>query len=309
VQVRGPDGATTRTAYRGWQTAVLDANGHQVLTEQDGLGQTRVISECTGVYTQPTWTAPAAVTRYWYTADGQLAAVQDAAGDVTRLEYDALGRKVGLWDPSMGHWQYAYDPAGRLTAQTDALGQVTQFTYDALDRPLTRQAGSRVVTTTYGTQGWATGRRIAMTDSTGLTTWGYDAQGQVLTETRALAGGLGTYQTTWSYDAAGRPLTVRLPTGEVVTTTYDARGLMQGLSGWTPYLTGASYTAAGQPASLAWGHGLTSSYTYQPQNLRLLQLQVSGDRLTLQYAYRCNGLSSPENWIILNGLRSQAPGA
>ena len=36
------------------------------------------------------------------------------------MNYDALGRKVTMDDPSMGHWQYQYDAAGNLKTQTDA---------------------------------------------------------------------------------------------------------------------------------------------------------------------------------------------
>ena len=128
------------------------------------------------------------------------------------------------------------------------------------------------------------GRRTAMTDTTGVTTWRYDARGRVLTETRALTG-IGTFTTAWGYDAAGRVVRQVYPDGEVVNTTYNLRGLPTAVAGQSSYLTGATYNALGQPLQQMWGNTRVTTYAYHPQNLRLTQLQVSGNLLDLRYGY------------------------
>jgi YD repeat-containing protein len=139
TQVIAPDGATTTHAYRDRRELVLDANGHQTETEQDGLGRLLAVREYYGTYATPDWNAAfqAAETRYWYNSAGNLIAVRDPLSNTTRMAYDPLGRKTTMDDPSMGRWTYRYDAAGNLVEQTDALGQRLEFVYDALDvRPV-----------------------------------------------------------------------------------------------------------------------------------------------------------------------------
>jgi len=203
IAVTSADGSVTHQAYRGWQTLTLDATGHQTLTEQDELGRTVAVTECQGNYTQPAWTAAGAVMRYEHNAIGELTGVLDALGNVTRIRYDAQGRKVALADPSMGTWHYHYDPKGNLIRQIDARGQGLAFTHDALGRvtvksdvgmwqlengswaPVAASLMTRTLASyVYGTSGWGVGQRVAMTDDSGTTLWAYDARGRVISVRR-----------------------------------------------------------------------------------------------------------------------------
>ncbi|MEJ5311825.1 MAG: RHS repeat-associated core domain-containing protein [Anaerolineae bacterium] len=288
IQVIAADGTTTTRAYRGWQELALDAEGRQTQYEQDGLGRLVAAREYTGVYGTPTWNAPNPLeTRYWYDARGNLIAVRDSLGNVTRMEYDALGRKVALDDPSMGHWEYRYDAVGNLVWQKDARGQALTFQYDALNRPVRKQGASLLAEYSYDQGLWGIGRRTAMTDTTGTTTWVYDARGRTLTETRVITGA-GTFVTGWRYDAAGNVITTTYPTGEVVTATYNLRGLPTGVRSQTygqDYARNVAYNGLGQMTALPLGNGLTTQYTYWPHNFRLRQMQVSSNLLNLNYSY------------------------
>ena len=64
----------------------------------------------------------------------ELTKVTDAAGNLTTISYDDLGRKTSMTDPDMGSWSYSYDAVGNLIEQTDAKGQVIEFAYDKLSR-------------------------------------------------------------------------------------------------------------------------------------------------------------------------------
>ncbi len=147
TQVTLPDGNAIVTAYDGWNRTVLDQNGHQKRSEQDGLGRTVAVKEYAASYGSPTaGAAPYATTAYSYDTQDRLVGVTDALNNGTSLTYDSLGRKTVLQDPDMGTWHYAYDPVGTLNSQTDALGVATSFSYDKLKRP----------TTTYWPLTWTT---------------------------------------------------------------------------------------------------------------------------------------------------------
>ncbi len=150
------------------------------------------------------------------------------------------------------------------TEVVDALGHVTRLGYDR------------------GPNG--IGRRSVMTDATGTTTWQYDAQGRTLTETRVITGA-GRFTEGWRYDAAGRVIAAIYPTGEVVCTTYNLRGLPVAVAGRDVYLSGATYNAAGQPVQQRWGNSRRTDYAYAPDTLRLQRLRVSGGLLDLSYSY------------------------
>ena len=126
----------------------------------------------------------------------------------------------------------------------------------------------------YDRGAWGLGQRTGMSDATGETSWGYDALGRTIIETRVLTGGLGVYTTQWTYDLAGRLSSTRYPTGEVVTTTYDVRNLVQSVTGLSQYMDSATYNAAGMVTRQTWGNDLETVYGYRPDNLRLESLEL-----------------------------------
>lgn len=91
-----------------------------------------------------------------------------------------------------------YDTAGNLLAVQNSLGHTTTYAnYSALGQP-------GVVTTANGA----------------VTSYTYNARGQVLTERRIVNGAAQATSTT--YDTRGRPVMVTTPDAESVSTTYDA---------------------------------------------------------------------------------------
>jgi len=218
------------------------------------------------------------LTSYSYAVTDQLVGVTDALVNTTVITYNVLGQKTGMNDPDMGVWSYAYDPAGNLTQQTDAKGQRTCLFYDALNRlkgktyqtsgncPGT-DPGSYTATYTYdslsgGNKGW--GRRTGLIDPSGSAAWVYDVRGRVLTETKTITGA-GVYTTTYTYDPLDRVKAITYPTGEVVTQTYNAQGLLENLRSQTNnqwYVTNLDYNANGSLAKLDLGNGTRMLYGY-----------------------------------------------
>ena len=79
-------------------------------------------------------------TRFWYEANGNVAAIEDAKGVVTRAAYNSLGQRTSVNDPNQGQWSFVYNALGEVMSQTDARGITTSMTYDLLGRPASRSA-------------------------------------------------------------------------------------------------------------------------------------------------------------------------
>ena len=65
-------------------------------------------------------------------------ALTDANNNVTRYDYDSLGRLTQETDPLSKVSSYSYDSKGNLTAKTDAKGQTISYSYDATNRLLSK---------------------------------------------------------------------------------------------------------------------------------------------------------------------------
>src|SRR5690606_15043542 len=137
---------------------------------------------------------------------------------------------------------YGYDAAGNLAWQKDANGKKLCFTYDILDRVQVRYQDTTpadgcpaapasgvtpLATYTYDTAPY--GKGLPATVSWGPTptqnkdTFTYDNLLRMTKKTRLIDGRSYTLETT-SFDPLHRPLTVKYPSGEVVTYAYDREG-------------------------------------------------------------------------------------
>ena len=68
-----------------------------------------------------------------------------------------------------------------------------------------------------------------------------------------------------------------------MTYAYNGLGDVETITGATPYVTNVDYNAAGQMTKIAYGNGVTSDYTYDPQTFRLATLRTQNSALqTLQ---------------------------
>jgi RHS repeat-associated protein len=273
VAVTNADGTVTQMGYLGTTITVTDANGHRKDNVADAYGRLQAVVEYSGT--------TAYTTTYAYDILGNLRVVTDALNNTTAITYDVLGRKVGMRDPDMGTWTYAYDANGNLTTQTDAKGQTVWFGYDKLNRLVEKRQGSSsgTVLAQYeydqGTNG--IGHRSAMTNTSAMMRWSYDVRGRVGIETKAITGITGTFSSFWQYDALDRVTQTRLPSGEVVTTTYDTAGHAATLNaGSQTLVASATYNALGSPQMIASGNGVQTRYLYYGVNYHPESLQSYG---------------------------------
>lgn len=177
--------------------------------------------------------ARGAVTQRSYTAAGDLAKVTDPAGVVTDYTYDALGRET--------------DSKTVSTAFPD--GVVSTTAYDGESRPVT-------------VTGPVTRNEVTGTDHQARTTYAYDEDGRVLTESVAdLLGGDTTRTTTRTYDTHGRPVTLTDAEGGQETYGYDAYGHQTSRTMPGRGTFRYTYTALGQLATTT-----LTGYTGDPGN-------------------------------------------
>ena len=133
---------------------------------------------------------------------------------MTSYEYNAFGDVIQLTSPDTGVTTLTYDNQGNVLTKTDARSVITTFTYDALNRLKTQSYPdvSENIVYTYddteqGNKG--IGKLTSITDSSGSTSYFYNALGQVSKETRVINDK--TFVTQYHYNTAGAINGLNLP--------------------------------------------------------------------------------------------------
>lgn len=294
VPKQGEDGRgdmVTTYAYSGRTTNI------QVCGSNDGGAGCLNLSRTTdslGRYVE-TVDAKAGRTRFWYESNGNVAAIEDAKGVVTRAAYNAIGQRMSVNDPNQGHWSFLYNALGEVTGQTDARGIVTEMVYDKLGRPRGKAAWVDVTgdgTADHVQDSWtydptnaigapkAALRQInAATER--WTGYSYDTLARPVQTNvvQALDSGTGSYQLRTKYDSYyGRPIGQEFPNGEAVQVLYGNYG--HALAEKDP-LSGIEYrrlnsvNARNQPVQETFGNGVVLNAQYQHQTGQLTQLHYT----------------------------------
>ncbi|TXI49875.1 MAG: hypothetical protein E6Q50_06025, partial [Lysobacter sp.] len=245
-------------------------------------------------------------TRFWYEANGNVAAIEDANGVTTKAAYNAIGQRTSVNDPNQGTWSFAYNGLGEVLNQTDARGIVTSMTYDKLSRPLTRNAtidvtGDNVADTVADSWSYdpanakgalSVAQRAINSALERSTTTVYDALARPVLSHVAQAGAPSAYVSRTKYDSYyGRPVGQEFPNGEAVQALYGNYG--HGLAEKDP-VTGTEYrrtnsvNARGQATQETFGNGVVLNPQYQWQTGQLTELKYSkngSDLRKLGYGY------------------------
>jgi len=194
-------------------TRLTDANGKVTDQLYDHLKRLEVV-------TQPGVT----VTTYGYDVHDNLSSVTDAENLATVYHYDDFGRVEKEISPDTGTTTYRYDAAGNLTSKTDANGTVITYAYDILNRltDVIFSDPSQDITYSYDEGANGLGRLTGMIDPSGTYVYGYDADGNLDSVQKTVAGV--TYTTGYDYDAAGLLTGLTYPDGRTVTYARDDTG-------------------------------------------------------------------------------------
>jgi RHS repeat-associated protein len=229
----------TRYAYdeRGRLLSRTDPDGQAIRYTYDDAGNRTSVSTVAGTTTYTfdalnriaTVLDPASgVTQYVYDGVGSLIQTTLPNGTTESRAYDDLNRLVYLENDGPGgvisSYRYTLGPTGRRDSVTEDTGRHVDYTYDALDRLTLEKItdavfGNRNIGYTYD----AVGNRLTRDDDgEGSTTYAYDANDRLLTET--LAGNV----TAYTYDANGNTLSRVTSTTDQAAYHWDAQNRLAG---------------------------------------------------------------------------------
>ena len=295
VSVQRPSGAVITSSYDALNRLIgyaftgtsvtysYDANGNR-LTMTDPTGTTSysydAINRTTSV------TNPGAQTvSYGYDAVGNRVSLGYPDGKTVTSTYDAVGHLITVTDWMSRTTSYQYDNASRVTGAAMPNGTTTNYSYDNLGHitDITHKTPASVVLASLQYSYDAVGNRLTMVDSSGTTSYSYDALYR-LSSAAYPNSDLASYSydpmgnrtqlalngitTTSSYDAADR-----LTSDGVISNTWSVDGaLLQ--KGTTSY----SYDPLGRLISISGG----TSYGYDGDGKR--QMQATGG-ITTTYLY------------------------
>lgn len=206
-------------------TSEIDENGHQKTSVYDNAGGLTSVTNARGDvesygYNSNRWrtsvTNGRGYTRsYVYTSRGEVYSLTMPDSTLETWSYNANGDTSGYTNPLNQTISYLFDDAGRQTTVDYPTGTDTTFGYDNANR------------------------RISMLDSTGTTTWTFNAASEqtqlatpqgTMSYTYQISGrratmvevGVGT--TTYGYDSAGHLTSLQNPFLETTTFAYDDDG-------------------------------------------------------------------------------------
>jgi RHS repeat-associated protein len=293
LSVTQPNTNQVQYSYADLSTTITDPKGNSTTSTADVWGHTLRVNPPT----EP-------VIGYVYDVSGQLRkTIRGTSTEVSNclanpttgcpnsktvsIGYDSAGRKLDMTDPDMGHWVYEYDAIGNLVKQTDNRLCQISLGYDALNRLLTKTSNGagciNQVSTSYfydndnpstGTYDPPTsgntqiGRRTAMLDNSGSTSWNYDTRGRVLNEVKTINGAASSYTTSWAYNSADLPISMTYPDNEILTYHYNSDGALNTVTsslGNSTYVGGTKYDKFGRIISMDYGNSvLQKTFTYFP---------------------------------------------
>jgi len=231
-------------------------------------------------------------TSYAYDPNDRLQQVVAPNNATTQYQYDDLGNLLQETSADRGTTAYTYDDAGNVTSVTDARGITANYAYDSLNRVtgIDYPGTAEDITYTYDNCTLGIGRLCAVADASGTTQYGYNAFGNVLTESKTELGVV--YTTSYTYDAVDRIKTITYPDNRLVTY---ARNVFGQIANFSATVSGAAmtlaslrtYRADGVLLSEHLGNGLNESRTYDLQGRLTNQSLGSAD--TRVYGYDANG--------------------
>lgn len=194
-------------------------------------------------------------------ANGNIASITDALGNVTAYVYEPVFNKVkSITDPLGNQTQFVYDLAGNLTRREDPNHNVTAFVYNSA------------------------GQVTQITDATGKTTsFVYDQSGNLSTVTDALKN-----TTTTVYDAISRPTQTIDALGRRTETAYDALSRVKSQTNAQNQTTSFGYDAVGNLVSVTDARGNKTSFTYDGMNRLLTRTTQLGTADSRTYDFNGN---------------------
>jgi RHS repeat-associated protein len=221
-------------------------------------------------------TADQFVTTYEYGPFSQLTKVSDAAGVITRIEHDRLGRTVGDIDPNTGKRTITYSAFGE-PLQVKTSGLTLSYHYDDLGRVKKIDSVEGSTLYTWDTSSQGIGKISWSTTPEGVSLfYGYDSIGRLSSKKWTMGGD--TYEIGVNYDHNGRLKEVVYPKagGQIFKVGYEygAYGELQQIVDATTggaFWTMISSDASGKFTREQLGNGIITESFDNPAHRGLLR--------------------------------------
>lgn len=285
-------GVSWRFDWNGRLVALSDTNGHIVQLERDLAGNLQTVIDGAG----------RAVLAFSYNVRGQLASVQDLAGDVNRFEYDDAGRLISHSNALGKHQSYEYDGENRLTSRCDYEGNVWSIAYDPRGRwrrTLDPLGGTRSVY--YDSVNRAA---VFMDQLNRPVTVRFDARGAEVSATDALGN---TTASQWDHDF--NLVSQTNPRGDSFAASYDQDGNLLEMVDAGGNRTTRTYGPLSRLASVTDALNHTQLYQYDAAGNMVSATNEAGETTTFGYANgliasvtQPGGVSRTVSWDISGNL-------
>jgi RHS repeat-associated protein len=279
----------------GNQTSLTKPGANTTTTSYDELNRPTLVTRDDG-----------STLRFGYDANGNRTSLKDGLNHETTFAYDALDREISSTDPADRTTHYTYDASSRQKTITDAAGRTTTLTYD--DAAQLQQIDySDAQTPSVDFDYDSLGRREAMSDGSGTSTYTYDSLGRLKSRT------YGSNRTiAYAYDLANRLTKTTYPAGLVndtlptgtsisepaVTRSYDDAGRVISITDWLQHETHFEYDANDNLREQRYPNATTAAFDYDPAD-RLTRRTDTGpansEILDLGYTRKLNGQMHTQN--------------
>lgn len=308
-----PDGSVTRHSYNtgdyGGEVMYIDSLN-------DALNNTSVI------YTRANGRKAAMVrisdageitTQFQYNALGELLKLTDPLGNKTISSYDMAGNRISVSQPDAGLTEFTYDEAGNMISKITANlrkqipdgGAITyKYDHERLVEIIYPRNIQNRVNYTYGEPGAPynrAGRVVLIQDASGGQEFFYSPLGQVKKTIRTIQLGesdMRTWIWSTSYDTWNRVHSMTYPDGEVVKYSYNRAGNLHKISGEKlgrsyEYISRIGYNKYEKKVYQLSGNGAETTYNYEPERLRLKEMNLSSTRgLLVNNSYRYDAMNN-----------------
>jgi len=187
----------------------------RLIAATDPLLQTANLGYDANGHTIATTNAAGEVTRQQWDARGKLLKLTDGANHTVSRGYDGAGNQIILTNRNGKVWQFQFDGANRLTNTITPLGRSTALAFNHQGLPTSlKDAANQTTTYNYDSKGRLTSRA----DNVGTTIYNSDANNNITSITENGS------TNAWTYDAYNRPSSFRDVSGNLIQYRYDSNG-------------------------------------------------------------------------------------
>ncbi len=224
------------------------------------------------------------LTIYGYDTENNMVAITtDAGTEETQFAYDALGRVTSVTFPSTLSESYSYDAMNNLLSKTDRKQQTINYGGACPERSR-RNALYRLTSKTYPDQTAVNyvydplSRLTQVSDPSGNYSFTYDNVGRLTGTGTQYSFFSSALNNSYGYDAVSNRVSFTNPQSQITNYSYDSLNRLTSLADPNTGTFGFGYDALSRRTSLTRPNGMGTSYSYDTLS-RLLSVLHNGGAL------------------------------